>query len=89
MDATGAIDIVQLMTTNPELALPILAISIGKAVKESKIPDRFIPITVILSSAIFGFALLNWDLNSAIKGGVYGLMAIGGHATAKQISKDK
>lgn len=89
MEASSTIDVVQLMTTNPELALPVIAVSIGKAVKESKIPDRFIPITVILSSAVFGFILLNQDINSAIKGGVYGLISVGGHATAKQISKDK
>lgn len=80
-------NLIELLTTTPELALIPIALLVGKVVKTSKVPDKYIPIVVIVVSAILGFLVAGTDSGAAIKGFIAGMVAVAGHQAVVQISK--
>jgi hypothetical protein len=80
-------NLINLIMTTPELALIPLALLIGKFVKESKIPDEFIPIVVMVATALIGFLITGMDVAAAIKGFAAGLIASGGIGALRQLNK--
>jgi hypothetical protein len=85
MDNANIVD----LFLNPQAFIILAVLMLGFLFKKIKqIPDKWIPLLLIISGAIMGFLIVARTVDGTLAGIVYAFTAIVGHVGYKQYKKD-
>ena len=82
-------EILQYITQNALILIPVLII-IGQIIKGiEKIPDKWIPLILLPLGIVGAMALGGWTVDSAVQGILVAGTAVYGNQIVKQLKKDE
>ncbi len=88
-DKEKTMEIINYITENALILIPVLLI-IGQIIKNiEKIPDKWIPVILLPIGIVGAMALGGWTVDSAIQGVLVTGTAVYGNQIVKQFNKDK